>query len=529
VQVEDGDEWTDLDPTYPGLAPSESVGTPTATYDAGTLPTGSEYALTLGVYYTTSGTDRGQVLEYSGRVDELGYRNLTLSIERNLESSGYEPTLNLMGQDIIGERIPATGLDRVWIELFFSFGGYEQRLTRDLFTADSTRDLLGVDGQVHSIVLLPGAVGPDYYRAVLGSFLGNFDERARTMVEASTSGDSAQMNAAVRSDTGLAMGIASLTFAHVSDLMAARLGAVLGVRPFYDRPRVVFSSAYRDDDTMSYRTDLRQNAIDAVPAAGTPWIAASAFQALRGRFDAELQQRVLSAITGQTAIGAPALFATAQAAGVSPVTVHLGNVARLDRSPYAAEAQRRLARDVSDAGLVAFTVGQPVAVESGSVTSWWRVEPATGAVSGIVETGLAEAFTRLDPRTTSATGVSVIAQVVDLLQATSATALGVGTGELNFDDIACDARCGLSTIADSICSGERRRVGEVDACLRGTQSSSDILQLSASCGTQSEPLICGEVVGNAVLSGELAVQGDIGGMGPFGVVAPLEAGTCVCR
>lgn len=538
VQARVGGEWMDLDPTWPGIEAGERIIEPARTFDNGDLPDAFVQQVEMRIYYSTSGTDGGQVLRYEDRVSDLGYRNLTLRMRRVRD--GYIPELEVVGETIEGTIIRDGGIERVWMEIFFRLGNVEDRIERDLYRADSQVDLFQVDDSVYSLVMLPGFVGPDYYRAVLFAFL---DELAGGAGSASSAAGAVEPNA-IDSEPGtavsgvlettlpIALGLSSLTFAHVSDEVALQMGARLGVRPFYDRPRVLMTGAFRSRDQLSYQMDLRQNAIDVLPLDGVPRTAAQALQAFRGRFDSQLEGTVLAAMTGVPALTTDEVIE--RAGDVSLRTIHLGNVSRLPETSYSPEAQARIADDVSGAGHVCITTPNPVDVGGLGLTAWWRLEPATGALLGVSETGAHEGLAALtgQPEPSSDAAVNaplfLMDRIATLLDGVTTTSLGVATREVTFDRVICDARCDLPEIAAGSCGGD----APLGRCLRGTtNSSSDILQMSANCASLVEPLMCGATAMSAVMDGAVTIDtaAEPSG-GPWGRSLPaLSTAACVCR
>lgn len=537
VQAEVRGNWIDLDPAFPSFNPGDSVGPPSATYPAGALPAEFEQTVQITLHYATSGTDGGRVLSYTGTLADVSYRNLTLSFAN--EGSRMVPSLAVSGETVRGQPVLTGGLERVWVEMFFRLRGVEERVERDLFVADSVLDAFRVDDQVHAIVLLPGFVGPDYFRAVVFSQFSSIGERIERMrglaALPSTDGN---VPAAVRAELNdllaLSAGLSSLAFAHVSDGIALRLANAIGVRPFYERPRVLISSAYRDGDQIFHRLDLRNNSIDGMAWDGVPVPAQFAFQAMRGRVDSSLEGRVLEAMTGRDVLTIGELFRLARESGSALRTIHSGNVARLDAAGYSAEATRRLQSEVTGSGWVALAPSAAVPTGGAATIGWWRLEPASGSVLGVAEFGMNPAWSVLtgNAETVSSTGnVSerLFAQMVALLGNVGRNSVAIAMEQRTFDEVVCEARCDLQLLRQGICSDRPGRV--LESCLTGGNvRGGDILQVSRTCGAQVQPFSCGVEAFEGALDGSIVVTNDAGIFsGPWPSVRPLSSAGCSCR
>ncbi len=535
VQVYSGGEWADYDPTWPLATPGVGPCVAAETWET-TPPDALIHHATISVHYATRGTDGGTSVTWDGALPDVAWRNITLELDRDDVDDSVVPELSLASETVAGTPIPLDGVTRVWVELFFRLGNVERRLVRDLYLDGSQSDRLHLDQQVYSIVLLPGFVGPDYHHAVVGALRADVDQALDSLVDGVeglpvTEHIPADVADALDATLAALAGLTTLTFATRSDRIALELAATVGVRPFYASPRVVMTGAFRHGSQLLFELDLRDNDIDTVVFEGVPPAAANAFHATRGWTDTWLSGYVLTALTGADAPTVIDLLEAARTQGAGLRTVHLGNVDRVAGASWPAEARTRLESDVSDLGLVALAPSQTVDVDGVSITPWWRVEPGTGALLGVVEhdvhgtvgpVGAPERGEGGPQRAAEHAVTTVETFVAGLAQLVDASESG--------GDTVCAARCDLLELAPRVCSGDRAP-DAFEECLRGRSASggTDLLQLTASCTAVTEPMACGADLTDAVIGRyiELRASSDTFS-GPWDDVEPLTSRTCLC-
>lgn len=534
VQTEARSGWTDYDPTHPNA----EFGTPIVAVEQAFEPRAvpaDVRTVTIRLYHSSGSTTRTS-FEWAGSLADVGYRNLTLTFRRSEVGDATLPTLAVIGDTLNGLSIP-TSADRVWIEFYVDRGGAEQRITRDLYHRDSVVDFFNVDQQVVSIVLAPGFVGPDYYRAVLASQLEAV-AAAAAQARPSLSRLDSDANAVSTLQLGEALepvfaslaGVASLTYAHLSDTVSLRLGATLGVRPYYDRTRIIMTSIHRRGSELGIRIDARADEIAAVPYAGNPRLAAFAFQALRGRLNGALESIVLSSLTNREALALPSLFETARAAGLGLRTIHLGNVARLSETSYSSEAQMRLNDTVTSSGYAAIALTSPVDFDGIRLLGWWRVEPGTGALRSVIETDLMPGWALLGSEAASFDGgaTTLAETALTVLDAFAAwTSSTGGLADVASDEL-CAAVCDLQSLGANACgSGSGSSLA---TCLDTRASAGvELLAGNRSCGDVLNNFACGSAGVRGVFGGNVAVRtnGDVFA-GPWSTVAPYTDHGCSC-
>lgn len=530
----------DIDPTFPGLAFGESATEVTETFESNSLPEAAQRTVTIGVYFETDGTDGGVALSHRAALPDVAFRNISLTFDR--DGARMRPQLEVGGETTSGTAIPTNGLERVWLQFVFTTGQVERRVVRDLYRRGETPDVFRRDDPIFSVVMAPGFVGTEYYRAVLSVLLGGFGDQVSSLRrvlddEIDTSAMQADISAALagatRDQAETALGVLALAFAHASDRAAVRVGRSLGVRPFYTEPRVIIAGAIRDGGTLEMQLDLRGNTIDAVPNVGVPATVVAAFRAVRGRVDSDLAGAITRRLTGRNAVSAADTIGAATTAGATLVTAHPGTVRRLDSLGLSDRAVRRLTEEVNELGNFAVTPNR-----SGDAgLAWWRVVPGTGAILGASEDGLQGAVTYLPSGFPESNGGNVRVQLADaalqLLDSVLSSAGDVGSDSAVNDTRICAAACDVLDLRRSACSDERdRTVPRLSPCLRGasTRDTGSIVAVGTSCAAQLFTFYCGAATLEGFVDETVAFEL---GLSP-GIPVPFEGATayawdgCTC-
>ena len=541
VRARVGGEWTDIDPSFPGLDFGEAATEHDAEYAADELPTELERSVTVGVYFETTTSRGGISLSHSSTMEELGYRNLTLYFDRT--ESRMVPRLDVPGDTITGSPIPTQNLQRLWVQFVFRTGDVEDRIVREIYTSGSRLDVTAADEMVFSAVLLPGFVGDDYFGAVLSVLLGGFDDEAarlRSVIASEIDINALQTDIgepiadATRDQVGTSMGIISLAFAHLSDRLSMRMARALGVRPYYARPRVLIAGAFRSGGQMNYELDLRSNEIESVAAAGTPGVLTSAFVAARGRTDAALAGFALEALTGQPSVTVDETVAAAIDDGASPITVHPGTVRRLGSLSLSDECQARLEDEVNGRG--AFAIAPNRALNG---HAWWRILPGSGAITGVAEHGVQGAASFVeqglpDAASDGAVRIQAVDATLSLLEAVVGSASEIALSREDTQSLVCESVCDVVSMRRALCSDERdRTIPRMSACLRGEtlRDAGSLVPVGTSCSAQMFTFYCGANVLEGVIEDTIAFEAGLtlALPSPFASATPIEWSACDCE
>lgn len=539
----DGD-WVNLDPSFPGLEDRAAATELSAEYAPDELPDELDRNVTVGVYFETTTSQGGVSLSHSSNMAELGYRNLTLYFDRAGER--MTPRLETPTGEVSGSSIPAENLERLWVQFVFQTGDVQERIVRDLYDANSRVDVTDADDMVFSVVLLPGFVGDDYFRAVLSVLVGGFGSDAQELrsviaeqidLETLQTDVGNEIATVTRDRVGTAMGIVSLGFAHLSDRVAMQTARALGVRPYYSEPRVLIAGAFRTGGAMEYELDLRSNEISALAADGVPAPVVASFLSARGRTDAALSGFVLEGLTGQTSLDSNDCIEAAASEGASLVTVHPGTVRRLGSLSLSGESMERLEREVSEFGGFALAPNRSGG-DPDTGLAWWRISPGTGSVGGVVEHGTQGASTFLGTGFAASDGqggvrVNAIDATLQLLEEVVGSASDVALAENGTADLVCDAACDVVAMRRTVCSDERERsIPRTSTCLRGEtpRDGGALVPAGTSCSAQLFSFYCGANILESYVTDAIAYTPGLGAghPSPFASISPTHLGQCEC-
>jgi hypothetical protein len=555
VEVEDNKQWVALDPSFPravfGVANAPRGG------EAEVLPEPETVKLSVQLYLQDSSA-RGprSLLTWDAPLSDMGYLPLRLAFR-----DGGKDRLAILN---VGQKEQAQGAyrpdtaQRLWLQITTDLGGRaRQTVTRELWSSESQTDLFAGELPVFGLVVLPGWSNPHLradatlrelpqLHANLGKLPAISEQRRQGSLREQEAQE--QTRALTEDLLGRAAWLAGLTFCELSDQAALSLGRQMGVRPFYDAPRVVIVGAARQDDRLLWHIDLRQNDLQALPWDGAPKTLAYAFQAARGRFDSQFEGAALSKFVGQPVATVPQLLDIAELGKIPLITL---TPAGLDQAlaslKLSDEAKGRLTLSVREQGHFALVPQRSVPLASVPTAAWWEFS-ARGAILGVHENGTYGANTGPlltgTPNPTPRAGEPGALLLEDLLGAVeplSASSLGLLQQSPNLCPVLCTSLTGLDAIAPRLCQTPGKpsawsRDPELAACLGPEpQQEGDFLGLKQGCADALRPTRCGALVGGALLRGELKLtptqaplSARAGSWEPAQLPA-LDAAACKCK
>lgn len=563
VEFSQNKQWVALDPTFPratyGVTATKRLGG-----DA-QIPARDQISASIKVMaLEENGTAPIEALEIKRALPELSWRNITLRFDtEGRKAEKRRPRVNISGEDTTGRPFRLQGVQRIWLEYSFERGGRaRQVITRELHRRGSQQDLFASDQQVFSLMLMPGWSS--------GPFL---TEIARRELERLYQG-SAQMQRKLTQDSERALrerelnqelnlwlddllsgaaGLMTLTFADVSDRYARGVAQDLGVRAFYETPRIIMVAGVRRADRLFWQIDLRNDEIRAVPAQGLPPVMAHAFQAHRGHFNSYFESAVLRRLTGAHILGLDSYMAQASQQQAW-TTAHPANLDKVlsGLKGVNPEVRFHLEDAVRQRGRAALLPAQPVPIGDVNMLAWWELSPE-GHILGVREDGTHGAFS--ESMLTGAPGVPPEAsselldlsfnQALILLENLTQTVSALIQSQPDVCQVSCQAQRNLYRLPQQLCL-ERpkppRAWADADfaACLEPPsekQKSNDFLGLGfgQTCQELTRPARCGALVSSQVLYGPWSVQytrahPKLDTEGTWGRAAPLsQANQCKCR
>ncbi len=436
VQLQQGEDWIDLDPSFPGSAPGTRYAEPAMTWDR--LPPTRLPGVALRVDVERQDSAKETVLTWDGSLDAIANAPLALVVVAHIETadadggaapasrvfgifgggapqeptkrtrylatlSNADDTLATGAFDLAGGAFDEAGVDAVErVTLQIEIRHPEDRRTRStrrLFDADT-------DGarpplfQRHSLLLTANRIPEAYLKETLAEILDAQDTRALrkridTLKETlSDGGDLAKLYAEAAvleqqlgDDAGHLM---NLVFASISDQLAEDMGRALAVLGFYDEPRILINTIQGNGKAQDVFMDLRQNTMTAVAYPGQALLMREALLYGRGVMDSVLEGLVVGLLTGEAPLTTATLMQKAADEGV-PVALF----SRLERSEitaldYPAATERRLLETLDAGQLVALPV-RGIQYDERSRCGWWEIDPVTREAIGVLDTGLHQA------------------------------------------------------------------------------------------------------------------------------------------
>lgn len=559
VEAKVGGKWVALDPSF--QASAYDAARATRSGDSPGVRAEDHMTATVEVFVKGKDGRSRSVVKVSDALGELAWRNLTLTFApSDAKGRTVTPQLDLGGKVTRGEGFVPGEASRVWVEYFFDRGGRSQRKHwRDLYVSASQLNIFEADQQVFSMLILPGWVNPAFFTAVAQQELGGLQTGGEAMRGVIQQGQAKTLREAevlrrseayVEELLGKSGGLMALTYGMVADRTSLRMARKLGVRAFYDQPRVVVVGGFREADRLYWQIDLRNDAVRAVPAQGLPQLMEPAFQALRGRFNSEFESAVVERLTGKPVIAVDALMASAVEAKTPILTVVPTNIdAVLPQVKGSKESTVRLDYLVRKAGYTALVPQTPAKVGAESATVWWALEGSSGAVVGMREDGthggLGVGMLTGEGASKARTGpldVLLFDEALSLLYNLSGTVGVMLRGEPNVCSVSCATVKDLVRLPTLMCvEGGARGMSklplddELASCLRPDRAAADdIMGLSKDCASAVKPSRCGAVmsVGNIVGRYELSFSREPAGSwsGPWsaGELAPFDLSNCKC-
>ena len=294
-------------------------------------------------------------------------------------------------------------IEREWVEITLTAPGARPKIIeRTLYPGDLAAAAGGPpENRTFVINVLPGPLTSERVHAEAAARAAALDlpAMAATLERlAGADGDATDAAALEIARLGEAAGLAAgrlvaLRFAAESDALSHKLARTYGLTPAWARPRLLitsFETAERADGELhsTVSLDLRVNVLEAYPYPGAPAATAGLFRLARSIQDTVLEGEIVARATGY---GAPVnvfpLMARAHADEV-PVRVITAANAAATRSlrglpaRCGAQIQRAL-----DAGRHVIIPERAVALAGTDRWGWWELDPHTGDVVGVMESG----------------------------------------------------------------------------------------------------------------------------------------------
>lgn len=553
-------KWTAMDPSFKRGA----MGVPVATREGESEGVPEQAQMTATVKLFIEGPDgRARALmAVQDRLGELSYRNLTLSFaESDTKGTTATPRMAIAGKVTRGEGFRPADVKRMWLEFFFDQGGRSQtKVQRDLYIADSALDVFAADQQVFSMLILPGWLNPEFFKAVAQqelSALYSGADGTRKVIEAGASLTVREAEVLQRAEgyveelVAKAGGMLALTYAMVADRTSVRIANKLGVRAYFAEPRIVIVGGFRKDDRLYWQIDLRSDNIRAVPAKGLPRLMEYAFQAMRGRFNSQFEAAVIGTLTGKSVLSVFEVFDQAVEEKIPVVTLVPENIDPfLPRMKISTEATARIKEEVRKSGKAVLAPAKGAKIGAATVTVWWSLDPVTGAMIGRREDGTNGGFsvpmlTGKPAESKTRTGnieVLLFDEALTLLYNLSGTIAAMLRGEPNVCSVSCATVKDLVKMPTLMCVDGAARGAtklplddEIARCLQPIQGGDDPFGVSVGCDALVQAARCGAVMSVGNIVNRYAIEfktlpvGPVTGPWKPSDLKPFDLAGCGCK
>ncbi len=404
VRTQDGDEWVDLDPSFPSAEPGKAFAERTDSYD----PAGEELGATVSLSVVNDGEGSGEpeaVLSWEGTLAEVANKAVSLAVMteyRDGEEAVLKASLSA-GEDSLAEGEVAAGegrRNRLSLRLKFeSLGEVVSDVERPLFeTADRADAPLF---QRHALLITGDKVPATAWNDDLLSVSAG-DVRSEAKAEAD--GIRAALKANKATSKTLVSGVelearlgrdlghlVNMIFASASDDQTEKAAAALSVAGWYAVPRVIVTSFGGSEKGTDTTIDLRQDRVESVALPGQAWGMSQAFQYGRGVMESILEGELLAVLTGKPALTTAFIM---EEAARKKVPIRMFSSLEKDRLVKLGTPQDARARmaEALDRGWIVMAPEKGVAWEGRTRWGWWEIDPRTRETIGVLDTGLHQAM-----------------------------------------------------------------------------------------------------------------------------------------
>lgn len=406
VRTQDGDEWVDLDPSFPSAEPGKAFAEVTGTYDPGDEALAVK--VRLSVTRRKSGPGAAEpVLSWEGTMPEVANKAVSLAVMTEYRD-GEEAVLKaslLAGEDNLaeGEAAGAEGAE-ILLNLGIEF--------------ESLGEVVSNPGSVFFKAVVGAADAPLFQRHVLlitgdripaaawkedleNASSGDVRSEAKAEADgiraaleakkatAETLSSGVELEAKLGGDVGH---LVNMIFASTSDGQTEKAGAALSVASWYAVPRVIITSFGGNEKGTEATIDLRQDRVESVALPGAAWGMSQTFQYGRGVMESILEGRLLSLLTGKPALTTAFIMEEAARKNI-PIrmfsALEADKLRKLGLPDYVGDF---IEGTLASSGHIVMIPEKPISWEGRPRWGWWEVDPRTRETIGVLDTGLHQAM-----------------------------------------------------------------------------------------------------------------------------------------
>ena len=507
VQKADGDNWFDLDPSYPGAEPGQAMAPLTNTFE----PTDEALKTRVSIVLEYTGADSGEtqaVLSWEGKMEEVANQPLSLTVVAEFqkaaeeseeeeegaggvfgalggetskkkkgeasESVSYNAALTVSGEGVAdGQFSPGKGeIDRFILKMKFeSLDEVVSESERILFERTERKAEAPIF-QRHTILIAPNRIPADVWQSrlkavsdknLLADVKSKVEQIKNSLKSKKIDRNILEKSADLEQKVGPELGLLlTMIYASTSDDQTEKEGAALSVSTYYQVPRILICSFSGDQETSQAAFDLRQDRVEAVPLPGQALAMKRTFLYGRGVMESILEGKLLELLTGKPALTTAALMQEA-----AKKKIPIRSYSSLEKEslkkirPPASVTEKLFS--VLDSGRVVVIPETSVEWEGQKRWGWWDVDPRTMETIGVLDTGLHQAVlerTILDSKGAVESKMGfVIGAIVGAVDTQWMIAgMILKYGEINKAAL-LEAKAYMKEIKELMCPGFEKKVG----------------------------------------------------------------------
>jgi hypothetical protein len=507
VQKEDGEDWVDLDPSFPGAGPGQAFASVINTFDP------SDEALKTGVSVilecaAARSEEPEPVLSWEGNMEEVANQAVSLTVvaefrktgdegEEETEGSGgvfgalggqspkkkkgrtgaadsYNAALTVGGEGVAeGQFLPQQGgIGRLALKVKFE--------TLDEVVCESERVLFEKTEsqagppifQRHAILVAPNRIPAEVWhdrlkgvsdKDTLADVKTQVEEIKKSVMAKKIDRATLEKSTDLEQKTGAELGhLLNLIFASTSDDQTVQEGDALAIGTYYQVPRILIASFSGDQDKSVTSFDLRQDRVEAVPLPGQALSMKQTFLYGRGVMESILEGKLLELLTGRPALTTAALMQEATRQRI-PIRSYSSLEKDSLRKTGPPESVTEKLLSALDSGRIVVVPERGIEWEGRERWGWWDIDPQTMETIGILDTGLHQAVLETTILNSKGPLESRMGLVIGALTGAIDTywmlsGMILKYGELNKAALA-EAKAYMKQIDEVMCPGYEKKVG----------------------------------------------------------------------
>jgi hypothetical protein len=452
VEVNQGATWLPLDPSFPRAKVGEAYGTATDRFSE--PPPDLYQRITFAWNISTATRPVHEVARWTGTVADVGLQPIGLVVDgipgsptsqppaqpsaggmfggaltgaapphpaAEQRAADQAPTAIRYVRSVETDRLrPAAGnvttasrpgslVQREWVDIKITGpGGMNRTLARTLYAAAAETTALHATHRRYTFLVVPGPVSRSYVDGEIARSRGllKLDQWRGEMARLQSHADSdatartaLQEAKSIETAAGGTAGyLMTLDFAATSDAFTDRIAEANLIAVARPLPRILIASSETVGDqpgqaASTVSLDLRLDEVQAHPYPGFTSRAAGLFLASRGIQESVLEGQMIARWTGQQTVSTAALMVEASRKRVRfLVLTPDGRDALTDAGGMTPGARSEIEATL-DAGHHVIVPAEAIAVAGRPRWGWWDVDPASGAIVGVMEGGQHQAMT----------------------------------------------------------------------------------------------------------------------------------------